>query len=66
MESHSEAVEGAIKNQGRKCMEELPEAQHTKAAKEGNFTSCSLPDIPIPSAMHAYKQFSNLYPFSQM
>ena len=50
-------------------MEELPETEHTMAVKEGRFTSCPLPVIPIPSVhVHAYKQFSNLYPlhFVQM
>ena len=39
-------MEEAIKNLGRKLMEELPEAVCAKASKEGNMTSCSLPTIP--------------------
>ena len=59
MESHAKVVKEAIKNLSRELMEELPEAEHTKVVKEGNFTSCSLPDIPIPFAMYGYKQFYN-------
>ena len=48
----SPTVEEAIKNLGSKLIEEQPEAEHAKASKEGNFTSCSLPAIPTLSATY--------------
>ena len=40
----------SYQNLVRKLMEELPEAEHTKALREGNFTSCSLHDILLSFA----------------
>ena len=50
-----------IKNLGKKLMEELPEAECVKAVREGNFTSCSVPDVLL--IMRPYKKFLIYTPF---